>query len=68
MAAPLKHGYMYREVGVAGSDCALGVRDSLKPPGTPWHVRERGEGAPLAFLGEGSRGPLLSGIPIPGTV
>lgn len=34
MAAPLKHGYMYRELGVAGKDCALGVRDFLKPLGT----------------------------------
>lgn len=47
---------MYRELGVAGKDCALGVRDSLKSLGTPWYVRERGKGAPLAFSGEGSRG------------
>lgn len=46
---PLKHGYIYREVGVLGLDCALDVRDSLKPLGTPWYARERGEGAPLPF-------------------
>lgn len=57
MAAPLKHGYMYRELCVEGSNCALGVRDSLKPLGTPWDVTGRGEGAPfLAFADEGSNG------------